>query len=146
LKVVPAGDRRNNFASVCSRSSIRCLAQILAVELKQIEGAKHDILVVAAPADHLEDARPFSSRAIASLSIRHERAGRAATAVATRVKRTARSGPGVTFAALLLAIGVGSRIGSGTQSTVTRFMGVIVATMGMQFVLTGLKEFFNFSD
>ena len=47
------------------------------------------------------------------------------------------------FAALLLAIGVGSRISSGAQSTVTRFMGLIVASMGMQFVLTGLKEFFN---
>jgi multiple antibiotic resistance protein len=51
-------------------------------------------------------------------------------------------GAGVTFAALLLAIGVGSRVSSGTQSTVTRFMGLIVASMGMQFVLTGLKEFF----
>jgi multiple antibiotic resistance protein len=52
-------------------------------------------------------------------------------------------GAAVTFAALLLAIRVGSRVGSGTQATVTRFMGLIVASMGMQFVLTGLKAFFN---
>ena len=29
---------------------------------------------------------------------------------------------------------------------VTRFMGLIVAAMGMQFVLTGLKAFFNILD
>jgi multiple antibiotic resistance protein len=52
-------------------------------------------------------------------------------------------GAGVTFAALLVTVGVGSRVGSGTQGTVTRFMGLIVASMGMQFVLTGLKGFFN---
>jgi small neutral amino acid transporter SnatA (MarC family) len=46
-------------------------------------------------------------------------------------------------AALLLAIGVGSRVGSRAQATVTRFMGLIVASMGMQFVLTGWKAFFN---
>jgi hypothetical protein len=43
----------------------------------------------------------------------------------------------------LLAGGLGSRIGHGTQSAVTRFMGLIVAAMGMQFVLTGLKIFFK---
>jgi len=44
---------------------------------------------------------------------------------------------------LLLVIGVGSRLGGGTQAIVTRFMGLIVASMGMQFVLTGLKEFLS---
>jgi hypothetical protein len=33
----------------------RHLAQILAVKLEQIEGAKDNVLVVAAPTDHLED-------------------------------------------------------------------------------------------
>ena len=52
-------------------------------------------------------------------------------------------GAGVTFAALLLAIGVSSHLGRSTQAVVTRFMGLIVASMGMQFVLTGLKEFLS---
>ena len=50
-------------------------------------------------------------------------------------------GAGVTLAALLLAIGLGSRLGRSTQAMVTRFMGLIVASMGMHFVLTGLKAF-----
>jgi small neutral amino acid transporter SnatA (MarC family) len=44
---------------------------------------------------------------------------------------------------LLLAVGLGSHLGRGTQAVVTRFMGLIVASMGMQFVLTGLKEFLS---
>lgn len=52
-------------------------------------------------------------------------------------------GAGVTFATLLLAIGAGSRLGSGAQAIVTRFMGLIVAAMGLQFVLTGLKAFWG---
>jgi small neutral amino acid transporter SnatA (MarC family) len=52
-------------------------------------------------------------------------------------------GAGVTLAALLLAVGVGSRLGRSTQAMVTRFMGLIVASMGMQFVLTGLKAFLH---
>ncbi len=52
-------------------------------------------------------------------------------------------GAGVTFAALLLAVGFGPRLGHSTQAAITRFMGLIVASMGMQFVLTGLKEFLN---
>jgi multiple antibiotic resistance protein len=50
-------------------------------------------------------------------------------------------GAAVTFAALLLAVGLGSHVGRRTQAIVTRFMGLIVASMGMQFVLTGLKAF-----
>jgi multiple antibiotic resistance protein len=34
-----------------------------------------------------------------------------------------------------------SHVGRGTQAIVTRFMGLIVASLGMQFVLTGLKAF-----
>jgi small neutral amino acid transporter SnatA (MarC family) len=49
----------------------------------------------------------------------------------------------VTLAALLLAIQLGPRLGRGTQAIVTRFMGLIVASMGMQFVLVGLKAFFQ---
>ncbi len=50
-------------------------------------------------------------------------------------------GAGITFAVLLVAIQVGSRLGRSTQAIVTRFMGLIVASMGMQFVLEGLKAF-----
>jgi multiple antibiotic resistance protein len=50
---------------------------------------------------------------------------------------------GVTFLALLLAIRLGARIGRGTQAIVTRFMGLIVASMGMQFVLIGARAFFR---
>ena len=52
-------------------------------------------------------------------------------------------GAGVTFAVLLLAIQLGSHLGKGTQVIVTRFMGLIVASMGIQFVLVGLKAFFH---
>src|SRR5262249_36959887 len=55
-------------------------------------------------------------------------------------------GAGVTLAVLLLAIGAGSQVGRGTQAIVTRFMGLIVASMGMQFVLSGLKAFWGGSD
>ncbi len=50
-------------------------------------------------------------------------------------------GAGVTFAVLLLASQLGSRINRSTQAVVTRFMGLIVTAMGMQFALTGLKAF-----
>jgi multiple antibiotic resistance protein len=52
-------------------------------------------------------------------------------------------GTGVTFLALLLAIRLGARIGRGAQAIVTRFMGLIVASMGMQFVLIGARAFFR---
>ena len=51
-------------------------------------------------------------------------------------------GAAVTLAVLLLAVKLGSHLNRGTQAVVTRFMGLIVASMGMQFVLTGLKAFF----
>jgi multiple antibiotic resistance protein len=50
-------------------------------------------------------------------------------------------GAGVTLVTLLLASQLGSRLGRSTQAIVTRFMGLLVASMGMQFVLTGLKAF-----
>jgi small neutral amino acid transporter SnatA (MarC family) len=46
------------------------------------------------------------------------------------------------FVALFVAIHLGSRLSSGTQAIVTRFMELIVALMGMQFVLAGMKAFF----
>lgn len=52
-------------------------------------------------------------------------------------------GTAVTFVALTLAVRLGPRLGRGTQATVTRFMGLIVSSMGMQFVLVGLKAFFE---
>jgi multiple antibiotic resistance protein len=52
-------------------------------------------------------------------------------------------GAAITLAALLLAVKLGSHLGQGTQAIVTRFMGLIVASMGMEFALTGLKEFFH---
>src|SRR5262249_38162402 len=52
-------------------------------------------------------------------------------------------GTGVTLVVLLLAVRIGPHFGRGTQAIVTRFMGLIVASMGMQFVLTGLKAFLS---
>jgi small neutral amino acid transporter SnatA (MarC family) len=52
-------------------------------------------------------------------------------------------GAAVTLAALLVAIQLGSRLNRGTQAIVTRFMGLIVASTGMQFVLTGTRAFFH---
>ncbi len=50
-------------------------------------------------------------------------------------------GAGITFVTLLLAVRLGSRLKQSTQAIVTRFMGLIVASMGMQFMLEGLKAF-----
>ncbi len=50
-------------------------------------------------------------------------------------------GAAVTFAALLLAIRAGARLGHEVEGGVTRFMGLIVASMGMQFIMVGLKAF-----
>jgi small neutral amino acid transporter SnatA (MarC family) len=47
------------------------------------------------------------------------------------------------LAILFLAIGAGSHLDRSVQAMVTRFMGLIVASMGMQFVLTGLKAFWS---
>ena len=50
---------------------------------------------------------------------------------------------GVALATLLLAVQLGSRLGKSTQAIVTHFMGLIVASMGMQFVLNGMKVFLH---
>jgi multiple antibiotic resistance protein len=83
-------------------------------------------------------AGPGTITAVVTLAAVHTPDGLPITAIGAAV-----IGAGVTFAALLLAIGAGSRIGRSSQAVVTRFMGLIVASMGMQFVLTGLKEFLS---
>ena len=83
-------------------------------------------------------AGPGTITAVVTLAAVHTPDALPVTAVVAAVV-----GSVVTFAVLLLAIGLGSRLGRSTQATVTRFMGLIVASMGMQFVLTGLKAFFS---
>jgi multiple antibiotic resistance protein len=83
-------------------------------------------------------AGPGTITAVVTLAAVHTPDAFPATAIVAAVV-----GAGVTFAILLLAIGVGSHLGRNTQAIVTRFMGLIVASMGMQFVLTGLKAFLS---
>jgi multiple antibiotic resistance protein len=81
-------------------------------------------------------AGPGTITAVVTLAAVHTPDGLPLTAIVAAV-----IGAGVTLAALLLAVGMGAHIGRSTQAIVTRFMGLIVASMGMQFVLTGLKAF-----
>ena len=83
-------------------------------------------------------AGPGTITAIVTLAAVHSPEGAPVTAIVA-----AAVGAAVTLGVLLLATVLGSGLGSGTQAAVTRFMGLIVASMGMQFVLTGLKEFFS---
>jgi len=81
-------------------------------------------------------AGPGTITAVVTLAAAHTPHGLPVTAIAA-----AAIGAAVTFAVLLLAVGVGSRVDHNMQAIITRFMGLIVASMGMQFVLTGLKAF-----
>ena len=81
---------------------------------------------------------PGTITAVVTLAAAHTPQGFPVTAIVGAV-----IGAGVTFVVLLLAVAVGARVGSSTQAMITRFMGLIVASMGMQFVLTGLKAFFG---
>jgi multiple antibiotic resistance protein len=81
-------------------------------------------------------AGPGTITAVVTLAAVHTPDGFPVTAIAAALIGTV-----VTFAALLLAVGLGAHLGRSTQAMVTRFMGLIVASMGMQFVLTGLKTF-----
>jgi multiple antibiotic resistance protein len=81
-------------------------------------------------------AGPGTITAIVTLAAVHTPRGVPLTALTAAVIGTA-----ATFAMLLLAIRAGSRLDLSTQAFVTRFMGLIVASMGMQFVLAGLKAF-----
>src|SRR5262245_27424745 len=83
-------------------------------------------------------AGPGTITAVVTLAAVHTPDGLPVTAIAA-----AAIGAGVTLAALLLAIQAGSRLGRSTQAMVTRFIGLIVASMGLQFVLTGLKAFLH---
>jgi multiple antibiotic resistance protein len=83
-------------------------------------------------------AGPGTITAVVTMAAVHTPDGLPVTAIVAAV-----IGAAVTLAALLLAIQVGSRLGGGTQAVVTRFMGLIVASMGMQFVLAGTKAFFH---
>ncbi len=82
-------------------------------------------------------AGPGTITAVVTVAAVHTPDGFPVTAIVAAVV-----GAAVTFAVLLLAIRLGSRP-SGMQAVVTRFMGLIVASMGMQFVLTGLKDFLS---
>ena len=81
-------------------------------------------------------AGPGTITAVVTLAAVHTPDGFPLTAVVAAVV-----GAGVTFAVMLLAIAAGSHVGRRTQAVVTRFMGLIVASMGMQFVFTGVKAF-----
>jgi multiple antibiotic resistance protein len=81
-------------------------------------------------------AGPGTITAVVTLAAVHTPDGLPFTAIAAAV-----IGAGVTLAALLLVIQMGAHIGRSTQAIVTRFMGLVVASMGMQFVLAGLKAF-----
>ena len=83
-------------------------------------------------------AGPGTITAVVTMAAVHTPDGFPVTAIVAPV-----IGAAVTFAALLVAIQLGSRLGQGTQAIVTRFMGLVVASMGMQFVLTGLRAFFD---
>jgi multiple antibiotic resistance protein len=81
-------------------------------------------------------AGPGTITAVVTLAAVHTPDGLPVTAIVAAVV-----GAGVTFAVLLLSISAGAHLGHGTQGVVTRFMGLIVTSMGMQFVLTGVKSF-----
>jgi multiple antibiotic resistance protein len=81
-------------------------------------------------------AGPGTITAVVTLAAVHTVDGLPVTAIAAAV-----AGAAVTYAVLLLAIRVGAHVGRSTQAIVTRFMGLIVASMGIQFLLNGLKAF-----
>jgi multiple antibiotic resistance protein len=81
-------------------------------------------------------AGPGTITAVVTLAAVHTPDGLPVTAILASA-----IGASVTFAVLLLAIAAGSHLGRSTQAIVTRFMGLIVTSMGTQFVLTGLKAF-----
>jgi MarC family membrane protein len=83
-------------------------------------------------------AGPGTITAVVTLAAVHTPDGLPMTAIIAAVV-----GTGATFAALILAVRLGPRLGRGTQATITRFMGLIVASMGMQFVLVSLKALFE---
>lgn len=83
-------------------------------------------------------AGPGTITAVVTLAAVHTPTGLPLSALAASV-----AGAAVTLAVLLLASQLGSRISPSTQALVTRFMGLIVTSMGIQFVLTGYKAFMH---
>ena len=83
-------------------------------------------------------AGPGTITAVVTLAAVHTRDGWPLSALVASVV-----GAGVTLGVLLLASKLGSHINHDTQAIVTRFMGLIVTAMGMQFVLTGFKAFMH---
>ena len=83
-------------------------------------------------------AGPGTITAVVTLAAAHTPDGLPLSALAASAV-----GAGVTLGVLLLASQLGSRINRNTQAMVTRFMGLIVTAMGMQFVLTGYKAFMH---
>jgi multiple antibiotic resistance protein len=83
-------------------------------------------------------AGPGTITTVVTLAAVHSPQGLPITAIVAAV-----IGTSVTFVVLLLAIRIGPYFNRGAQAVVTRFMGLIVASMGMQFVLAGLKAFLS---
>jgi multiple antibiotic resistance protein len=83
-------------------------------------------------------AGPGTITAVVTLAAAHTPDGLPLSALAASTV-----GAVVTLAVLLLASQLGSRVNRNTQAIVTRFMGLIVTAMGMQFVLTGYKAFMH---
>jgi small neutral amino acid transporter SnatA (MarC family) len=83
-------------------------------------------------------AGPGTITAVVTMAAVHTPTGLPLSALAA-----AAIGAAVTFGVLLLASQLGSHINQNTQAVVTRFMGLIVTAMGMQFALTGLKAFMS---
>jgi multiple antibiotic resistance protein len=83
-------------------------------------------------------AGPGTITAVVTLAAVHTPDGLPMTAIIAALVGTS-----VTFVALILAVRLGPRLGRGSQATVTRFMGLIVSSMGMQFVLVSLKAWFE---
>jgi len=81
-------------------------------------------------------AGPGTIATVVTLTAAHASDGAPSTAIVAVV-----AGAAVTFAALLFAIRAGARAGQEVEGGVTRFMGLIVASMGMQFIMVGLKAF-----
>jgi len=83
-------------------------------------------------------AGPGSITAVVTMAAVHTPTGLPLSALAASA-----TGAGVTLGVLLLVSQLGSHINRNTQAVVTRFMGLIVTAMGMQFALTGLKAFMH---
>ena len=83
-------------------------------------------------------ASPGTITGVITLSAAHTRLDLPVTALAAIVVASA-----VTWLVLLLMARVGGRKGGGgfARATMTSFMGLIVLAMGVQFALTGLRQF-----